>query len=107
MSCERRSSAVVVSRPTAIVVTGPGTNRDRDAMFALDLAGAEPVTVPVGQLAAQPDQLDEARIVLVAGGFSYGDALGAGTDAGARPHRRRRRSAGRCAPSLRGQLVDR
>jgi phosphoribosylformylglycinamidine synthase I len=67
-----------VSRPTAIVITGPGTNRDRDAMFALDLAGAEPVTVPVGQLTARPDQLDEARIVLVAGGFSYGDALGAG-----------------------------
>ena len=67
-----------MSRPTAIVITGPGTNRDRDAAFALDLAGAEPVTVPVGQLAERPEQLDEARIVLVAGGFSYGDALGAG-----------------------------
>lgn len=67
-----------MTRPTALVVTGPGTNRDRDATFALDLAGAEPETVAVGELAARPERLDTARIVLVAGGFSYGDALGAG-----------------------------
>ena len=67
-----------MSRPSTLVVTGPGTNRDRDAVFALDLAGAEAAPVDVAQLAARPALLDEARIVVVAGGFSYGDALGAG-----------------------------
>jgi len=67
-----------VSRPSALVVTGPGTNRDRDVVFALDLAGAEAATVDVAQLAGHPALLDEARIAVVAGGFSYGDALGAG-----------------------------
>jgi phosphoribosylformylglycinamidine synthase I len=67
-----------VSGPTAFVITGPGTNRDRDATFALERAGARPVTVPVGRLTERPALLDEARIVVVAGGFSYGDALGAG-----------------------------
>jgi phosphoribosylformylglycinamidine synthase I len=67
-----------VSRPPAIVVAGPGTNRDTDAVLALDLAGAEPTIVLAGELTARPELLDDARIVVVAGGFSYGDALGAG-----------------------------
>ncbi|HEU4841358.1 MAG TPA: phosphoribosylformylglycinamidine synthase subunit PurQ [Ilumatobacteraceae bacterium] len=67
-----------MSRPTALVVAGPGTNRDTDAVLALDLAGAEPAVVLAGELTARPELLDDARIVVVAGGFSYGDALGAG-----------------------------
>ncbi len=67
-----------MSRPGAIVVAGPGTNRDTDAVLALDLAGAEPTVVLAGELTARPELLDDARIVVVAGGFSYGDALGAG-----------------------------
>jgi phosphoribosylformylglycinamidine synthase I len=67
-----------MSRPTALVVAGPGTNRDTDAVLALDLAGAEPSVVLAGELTARPELLDDARIVVVAGGFSYGDALGAG-----------------------------
>ncbi len=67
-----------MSRPLAIVVSGPGTNRDTDAVLALDLAGAEPCVVLAGELIADPSRLDAARIVVVAGGFSYGDSLGAG-----------------------------
>jgi phosphoribosylformylglycinamidine synthase subunit PurQ / glutaminase len=67
-----------VSRPAAVVVSGPGTNRDTDAVLALDLAGAEPSVVLAAELSARPELLDDARILVVAGGFSYGDALGAG-----------------------------
>jgi phosphoribosylformylglycinamidine synthase subunit PurQ / glutaminase len=67
-----------MSRPAAVVVAGPGTNRDTDAVLALDLAGAEPSIVLASELAAQPALLDAARILVIAGGFSYGDALGAG-----------------------------
>jgi len=67
-----------VTRPAALVVAGPGTNRDTDAVLALDLAGAEPSVVLAAELSARPELLDDARIVVVAGGFSYGDALGAG-----------------------------
>ena len=35
-----------MSRPVALVVAAPGTNRDHDVAFALDLAGAEPRTHP-------------------------------------------------------------
>ena len=39
----------------ALVVAGPGTNRDRDLALALQLAGADPVIVLAGELAAEPD----------------------------------------------------
>jgi phosphoribosylformylglycinamidine synthase I len=67
-----------VTAVPAIVVAGPGTNRDRDLALALELAGADPAIVLAHELAADPKPLLEARIVAVAGGFSYGDALGAG-----------------------------
>jgi phosphoribosylformylglycinamidine synthase I len=67
-----------VSRPRAAVVAGPGTNRDRDVCLALELAGAEPEVVLASELAADRNRLDGAQLVVVAGGFSHGDALGAG-----------------------------
>ena len=67
-----------MTRTKAIVITGPGTNRDGDAAVALRLAGADPTIVSATQLVEHPAVLDEARLAVVAGGFSYGDALGAG-----------------------------
>jgi phosphoribosylformylglycinamidine synthase len=46
--------------------------------LALRLAGAEPTVVLASELAADPKPLADARLVGIAGGFSYGDALGAG-----------------------------
>jgi phosphoribosylformylglycinamidine synthase len=67
-----------MSRPTALVIAAPGTNRDRDVAFALDLAGADPRPVLVGELVDRPRLLDEVQIVVLPGGFSHADALGAG-----------------------------
>jgi phosphoribosylformylglycinamidine synthase subunit PurQ / glutaminase len=67
-----------MTRVPAIVIAGPGTNRDRDVAWALELAGADPDIVLAGELTTDPSRLDRARLAVVAGGFSYGDALGAG-----------------------------
>ncbi len=67
-----------MSTPPALVVAGPGTNRDRDLALALELAGADPTVVLATELARHPDLLERTRLLAVAGGFSYGDALGAG-----------------------------
>jgi phosphoribosylformylglycinamidine synthase len=67
-----------MSRPVAIVLAAAGTNRDHDVAFALDLAGAESRIVLLADLIARPALLDSAQIVVIAGGFSYADALGAG-----------------------------
>ncbi len=66
------------SVPTALVIAGPGTNRDPDVAFALGLAGFEPRIALVDDLLDRSDPFADAQVIVVAGGFSYGDALGAG-----------------------------
>lgn len=67
-----------MSRPRAVVLSAPGTNRDHDVAFALDLAGADPTVTLLAALLADPSQLQAAQMLVIAGGFSYADALGAG-----------------------------
>ncbi len=65
-------------KPRALVITAPGTNRDADAMFALQLAGASASAMSIKQLIASPHHIDNSQIIVIPGGFSYADALGAG-----------------------------
>lgn len=67
-----------MSAVPAIVIAGPGTNRDRDVQQALELAGADARIVLAGELVAEPGMLAAARLAVIAGGFSYADSLGAG-----------------------------
>ena len=67
-----------MSAVPALIIAGPGTNRDRDLALAFELAGATPTIVLVNELIERPELLTEARMLGIAGGFSYGDALGAG-----------------------------
>ncbi len=69
---------LTTSKVPAIVIAGPGTNRDRDVVAALEMAGACAQTVLASELIADPTLLDRARLAVVAGGFSYADSLGAG-----------------------------
>jgi len=62
----------------ALVIAGPGTNRDHDLALALELSGADPTIVLASELAENHQLLAQTRLVAIAGGFSYGDALGAG-----------------------------
>lgn len=65
-------------RPPAIVLAAPGTNRDGDVAGALDAAGANARIVTLAELREDPKALTAARLVVVAGGFSFADALGSG-----------------------------
>lgn len=67
-----------MSRPTALILAAADTNRDHDVAFALDLAGAEPRITLLSELIERPELLAEGQMVVIAGGFSYADALGAG-----------------------------
>jgi hypothetical protein len=55
-----------------------GTNRDFDVMEALTLAGAEPTGAPLNDLHAGKVAWDAFQLLVIPGGFSYADALGAG-----------------------------
>ena len=65
-------------RPSILVLHVPGTNRDHDAAEALALAGGAPEIVQLEQILAGDRKLDEFRMLMLPGGFSYGDDLGAG-----------------------------
>jgi len=62
----------------AVVLTAPGTNRQGDAAFALERAGASPVCVDLLDLPERRAEIERAKLIVIAGGFSYGDALGSG-----------------------------
>ncbi len=65
-------------KPKALVLQARGTNRDIDVMDALTLAGADPVGVPLNDLRTRKANWDDYQMLIVPGGFSYADSLGAG-----------------------------
>ena len=65
-------------KPKALVLQAHGSNRDFDVMEALTLAGADATGVPLNQLRMNKTLLSDFNLLVVPGGFSYADALGAG-----------------------------
>jgi phosphoribosylformylglycinamidine synthase len=61
-----------------LILHANGTNRDREAALACELAGAQPEIVHINQLLAGERRLLDYGMVVLPGGFSYGDDLGAG-----------------------------
>lgn len=62
----------------ALILHANGSNRDREAAQALQLAGAAPEIVHLNQLRAGARRWDDYQLLVLPGGFSYADALGAG-----------------------------
>lgn len=65
-------------KPRALVLQAHGSNRDLDVMEAFTLAGADAVGVPLNELRARKSLAQDFELIVVPGGFSYADALGAG-----------------------------
>lgn len=65
-------------KPQALILQAHGTNRDYDVAEALTLAGADPQPVPLNDLRAGKKRFADYQMLVVAGGFSYADSLGAG-----------------------------
>jgi phosphoribosylformylglycinamidine synthase len=77
------SSAPPPLRPSAsprrvLILHANGSNRDHDAALACQLAGGEPEIVHMNQLLAGERRLADYHMLVIPGGFSYGDDLGAG-----------------------------
>ncbi|MEM8860249.1 MAG: phosphoribosylformylglycinamidine synthase subunit PurL, partial [Chloroflexota bacterium] len=70
--------AVISSQPKVLVLHANGSNRDRDAALACEMAGGTPEIVHINQLVAGEKNLLDYSMLVVPGGFSYGDDLGAG-----------------------------
>jgi phosphoribosylformylglycinamidine synthase I len=73
-----RKVANRIAQPKVLILHANGSNRDRDAALACTLAGAEPEIVHMNQILAGERQMRDYHILIIPGGFSYGDDLGAG-----------------------------
>ncbi len=63
----------------AIVLRAPGINCDRETAHACREVGFETDLVHINQLLKAPETLLDYHFLVIPGGFSYGDDLGAGT----------------------------
>jgi phosphoribosylformylglycinamidine synthase I len=68
----------MITRPPVLILHATGTNRDWEAARACDTAGAASEIVHVNQLISGERRLADYRMLVLPGGFSYGDDLGAG-----------------------------
>lgn len=67
-----------MTRPLALVLFATGTNRDLDVAQALEQAGACAEIVPLNRLRSGERRWQDYQMLVLPGGFSYADALGAG-----------------------------
>jgi phosphoribosylformylglycinamidine synthase len=67
-----------MSKVKVLVIRAPGTNRDGEAVFAFEKAGAEVTLSHVNQLIRGECNLFDYQIFVIPGGFSYGDDIASG-----------------------------
>jgi phosphoribosylformylglycinamidine synthase len=64
--------------PRALILRAPGANCDLEAQFAFEQAGALAERVHINRLRERPGLLHGYQILVVPGGFTYGDDVAAG-----------------------------
>lgn len=67
-----------MAKPNVLILRTAGTNCDYETQHAFEKAGAETESVHINQLLQGKKSLDNYKILVIPGGFSYGDDLGAG-----------------------------
>jgi phosphoribosylformylglycinamidine synthase subunit PurQ / glutaminase len=67
-----------MTQPRILILHAPGTNRDREAALACQLAGGDTEIVHMNRLIHGQSRLGDYQMLVIPGGFSYGDDLGAG-----------------------------
>jgi len=67
-----------MSKARTLILRAPGTNCDNETAFAFQKAGAEVALVHVNQLIRHEKKLSDYQIMVIPGGFTYGDDIAAG-----------------------------
>lgn len=67
-----------MAKPKVCVLRTAGTNCDQETAFAFEKAGARPEFVHVNRLICGAKKLADYQILVLPGGFSYGDDIAAG-----------------------------
>ena len=69
---------MILGAPRVLILRAAGINCDEETAAACELAGAQAERVHVNQLADGSHRLLDYHALVIPGGFSYGDHLGAG-----------------------------
>src|SRR5438105_4353661 len=64
--------------PRALILRAPGANCDLETQFGFEQAGAIAERVHINRLREQPSLLQRYQILVIPGGFTYGDDVAAG-----------------------------
>lgn len=67
-----------MSKVRVLILRAPGTNCDMETAFAFQQAGAETTLAHVNKLIRREEKLADYRIMVIPGGFTYGDDISAG-----------------------------
>ncbi len=67
-----------MSKVRALIIRAPGTNCDAETAFAFQRAGAVVSSVHVNHLIRREKRLSDYQIMVIPGGFTYGDDIAAG-----------------------------
>ncbi len=67
-----------MSKVRTLIMRAPGTNCDAETVFAFQRAGAAVSLVHVNQLIRREQRLADYQIMVIPGGFTYGDDVAAG-----------------------------
>lgn len=67
-----------MAAPRVLILRAPGSNCDLETAFAFEQAGAVPERIHINRLRQQPGLMHQFQILVVPGGFTYGDDVAAG-----------------------------
>ncbi len=65
-------------QPRVLILRAPGANCDGETQFAFEQAGGLPERLHINRLRENPKLLKQFQILVVPGGFAYGDDVAAG-----------------------------
>ena len=68
----------ITLKPKAMVLTGYGINCDYETSYACELAGFLPKRIHLNDLLESSEILQDYRLIVFPGGFTFGDDLGSG-----------------------------
>ena len=67
-----------MATPWVLVLRAPGANCDEETQFAFQKAGAAAERIHINRLREEPAILHRYQILVIPGGFTYGDDVAAG-----------------------------
>src|SRR5438477_12797414 len=67
-----------MAKPRALILRAPGANCDIETQFAIEQAGGLAERLHINRLREQPSLLHRFQLLVIPGGFTYGDDVAAG-----------------------------